>query len=167
MKVMVMVERLKNNISLVIMQLGNEERRRSMLEVNGMIISPLINERVGIIFNRAMCEERQSIVGANSISVGSAISHNDKVVMQEADKYGFGCRVGVVGDLFKMLEKNEVTHLAFAAPTTILNFITDGATFNEHYALQEDKGVLDMVKQALLEYSAPSEVDGMIADLQK
>ena len=167
MKVMVMVEHLFKDTSVVIMQLGDAERRKAMKEDNGMILSPLINEKVGIFFNRKDADERIRLAGVNAGLPASSISANVKAFLREVDNYGFGCRVGKAGDLVQMLERGEVTHLAFAARTSILKFITDGYLFNEHYAVKEETGLLAVLKQTMQEYSTPDQIEALLSDLQK
>lgn len=169
MKAMAMVEHLKNNLSLVIMQLGGIERRKAMLQANGMIVTPLINEKVGIFFHRDICTRRKVLV--ENIPVETAFSGTPaealKLIHKESSRYGYACRPDDVGGLTRMIENNEVANLAFIAPTKVVRFITDGALFNEFYALKEDEGLLVELKKTLAEYSTSAMIDAMIADLQK
>ncbi len=166
---MVAVEHLKNNLSLVIMQLGNVERRKAMMQVNGMIVTPLINEKVGIFFHRDICYRRKILV--ENIPPETAFSGTPaeaiKLIHSESSRYGYACRPSAVGGLTRIIEANEAANLAFVAPTKVVSFITDGALFNEFYAVKEDEGLLTELKKTLAEYSTPAMIDAMIADLQK
>ncbi len=163
MKTMVMAERLANNKTLVIMQLGDTAKRLAMLSENVAIISPLVRDKVGVFFNRQDCEHRMAVLDS-CVEYGSQIAESVKQISREASKYGFGCKVGDVGDLGHMLA-SENTHLVFVAPTYIVDFITGGVRFNKHYALNVDTGVLDELKDKMKDYSTSEMVDAMIADL--
>ena len=126
-----------------------------------------MNMVIGLFYHRDLASRRKQIVESPispslfKNTIADAIGN----INMESMRYGYACKVSSGSTLVSLLKANEAACLAFIAPTKTVKQVTDSELFNEFYGVNEDTGLLDALKETIVEYSTSEMVDAMIADL--